>query len=79
MKKNHKSPYEIVASVLKVSVDSLNENSSLGVHPHWDSLNHVGIIVEIETNYGISIPDDEIMKYNNMKAILELYIRLCNK
>lgn len=73
MSKKFKSPYELVASELKVSVDSLDEESSMGVQPCWDSLNHLGIIVAIESNYRIQIPNNEILKYTNMKAIIELY------
>lgn len=73
MSKKLKSPFEIVAKTLKISVDNLNENSALGETPNWDSLNHVVIIGELESNYGIEIPNEDIEKYVTMKAIIELY------
>ncbi|MPL94175.1 Acyl carrier protein [bioreactor metagenome] len=73
MNKNLKSPKEIVAKALDISVDQLNEDSAYGKTPNWDSLNHVSIINELEANYGIQISDSEIENYLTMKAIIQLY------
>jgi acyl carrier protein len=73
MKKNMKTPFEVVAKALEISVDMVNENSAIGETPNWDSLNHVVIIGELESNYGIQIPNEDIEKYITMKAIIELY------
>lgn len=73
------SPYDLVAEALEATRESIDDESSMGEHPHWDSLNHVGIIVAIENHYGISIPDSEIMKYDNMKAIIALYEKLTGR
>jgi hypothetical protein len=48
----------------------------MGVTQNWDSLNHMTLIAEIEENYGISIPNEDIIKYDNMKAIISLYNEL---
>lgn len=73
MSKKLKKPYDLVADALAVKTDSLNENSAMGQHPNWDSFNHLSIVVAIESSYGILIPDEDLMKYDNMKAIIELY------
>lgn len=78
MNKILRSPFDIVAQELNVQPDTLNENSCMGEHPNWDSMNHLAIIVALENSYGISIPDNEIMKYDNMKAIIGLYKKLSN-
>lgn len=72
MKKQIKSPYEIVASVLKVPVESITINSGYGIDGSWDSMNQLAIIGALETEYEISIADSDIEKYSNMKAIIEL-------
>ncbi len=74
--KKLKNLYDLVAEVLKVSKESLSISSAWKEHPHWDSLAHVGIIIAMEKNYKISIPDDEIEKYNSMKEIVLLYENL---
>jgi acyl carrier protein len=76
MNKNIKTPFEGVAKVLEISVDMLNENSAIGETPNWDSLNHVVIIGELESNYGIEIPNEDIEKYTSMTAIIELFENL---
>lgn len=76
MNKNMKTPFEVVAKALEISVDMLNENSAIGETPNWDSLNHVVIIGELESNYEIQIPNEDIEKYITMKAIIELYERV---
>ena len=76
MSKKLKTPFEIVAKVLDISVDNLNENSAMGETPYWDSLNHVVIIGELESNYGIQIPNEDIEKYVTMKTIIELYEKI---
>ena len=78
MNKILRSPFDIVAQELDVKADTLNEDCCMGEHPNWDSRNHLSIIVALETNYGISIPDNEIMKYDNMRAIIGLYKKLSN-
>ena len=68
-----KTPFEVVAKALDISIDLLNENSAIGETPNWDSLNHVVIIGELESNYGIQVPNEDIEKYITIKAIVELY------
>lgn len=75
MRKKLKTPFEVVSKVLKISVESLNENSAMGETPYWDSLNHIMIIGELESNYSIQIPNEDIEKYVKMKAIIELHER----
>jgi acyl carrier protein len=76
MSKNLKPPKEIVAKALDISVDQLNDDSAYGETLNWDSLNHVSIINELETNYGIQIPDSEIENYLTMRAIIQLYEKM---
>ncbi|RYZ88834.1 MAG: acyl carrier protein [Proteobacteria bacterium] len=77
MKQILTSPFDIVAKVLQVNVDEINEHSAKGETPNWDSLNHVILIGELENNYGIQIPNDDIEKYEKMKAIILLYLGIC--
>ena len=67
------SPYDLVANALGCDRQTLNEESCMINHPKWDSLSHVSIIVAIETNYKMQIPDEDVMKYDTMKAIITLY------
>lgn len=75
MKKILTSPYDIVARVLGLTLNEINENSAMGETPNWDSLTHVILIGELEKSYDIEIPNDDIDKYYTMKSIIELYKR----
>ena len=76
MNKKLKKPKEIVAQILEISIDQINDDSAYGVTPNWDSLNHVAIINELEINYKTKIPDIEIENYLTMKAIIQLYEKM---
>lgn len=69
-------PKELVAKALEITVDQLDDNSAYGETLNWDSLNQITIINELEINYGIQIPDEEIENYMTLKAIIALYDKL---
>ncbi len=75
-KAKFKAPYDLLSEALECKKETLDENSAIIVHPKWDSLSHVSVIVAIENEYGIQIPNDEIMKYSSVKAVIELYDKL---
>ena len=64
-----KTPFEIVASVLQVPVETITIESGYGISAGWDSLNHITIFTALETEYNISIPDENIGKYTIMEEI----------
>lgn len=70
------TPYEVVARALDINITLLDENSAQGETPNWDSLNQVDVIYQIESSYDIQISDEDIEKYSNMKAIIELFKNL---
>jgi citrate synthase len=70
------SPYDLVAKALECNKDTLNDDSAMVNHPKWDSLSHVTVIMALEKEYGIEISDEEVMKFDNMKAVVNLYQRL---
>ena len=44
----------------------------------WDSVNHIKLILEIEKNYKIKIPNNKINKLNNFNKIEKLInLNLC--
>ncbi|KAI0977907.1 hypothetical protein GJ496_011080 [Pomphorhynchus laevis] len=66
--KSVKSLEELKSDIVKIcrdydrlssdNVDKLNENSHFINDMQLDSLDHVEIVVQVEDNYGIEIPDD---------------------
>ncbi len=78
MTAQNKTPQEIVAEVLGISIDLLNDSSGYGNTPNWDSINQVVIINELEKVYGVEIPDLEIERYVTLKAIVDFCNNLNN-
>jgi acyl carrier protein len=49
-----------VSRVLKVPVDSIDMKTAYGSIPQWTSIMHLRLVMEIEEEYGVEIPMDEI-------------------
>lgn len=62
----------LMAEVLQVSEDMISEDTRMEDLEEWDSLAHVMLIGELETQLGISIPLDEAVEITNVKELLEL-------
>ena len=62
-----------MASILNVPVNSLNENSSKDNVEGWDSLKHMNLLLALEQEFNVTIPDEDaanITSYQLIKLIL---------
>jgi acyl carrier protein len=59
----------ILAAVLEVEKNKINENSSVETIANWDSLKQMNIIVALEEEFNIEFNDEEILLLNNYKSI----------
>ena len=50
----------IMAAVFELTVDKINENSSPDTIELWDSLKHMNLIIALEEEFNIVIPDEEV-------------------
>jgi len=64
-------PFTVVATALRCRRETLTPESGMYRTHGWDSFGHVNVIVALEDAYGLSIPNDEILSLNTMKAIVE--------
>ena len=48
------------AEVMDVDSSELSENTARDEFVKWDSLMHLRLVMEIEENYGVEIPIDEV-------------------
>ena len=62
----------LIASQLGISVDKVTENSKLVEDLGADSLDIVEMLMTLEEEFGIEIPDEEAMKLSTVKSIVEL-------
>ncbi len=64
----------IMSTVLDVSLDKINSNSSPDTIESWDSLKHMNLIISLEEEFNITFTDDEIFESMNYKLIEAIII-----
>ena len=59
-----------IAGVMEVNPAELDENTGYGTIEKWDSLMHMRLVMEIEEEYDVEIPIEEIP---NIKTLKDFY------
>lgn len=62
---------EIVAETCDVEKSEVNENSTVGDFPAWDSVGHLSILSSVEETFDISFEPEEMMEMEDVKDIVE--------
>ena len=65
---------DILTTILGQEVD---EDASSETVETWDSLSHIEIIVTVEEEFGIKIPQQKIAEMTSFKKLLALIETLC--
>ena len=60
---------EIIGKILGVEVDI---DSSMERIEEWDSFNHVMIMIELKSEFGLDFSQDDFQKLTSVKNILEI-------
>ena len=60
---------QVMGVVFDISPDQINEDSSIDNIENWDSLKHLNLILALEEEFVISIPDEEVGNLVNFKLI----------
>ena len=60
---------QVMSTVFEVPVDSINNESSTDNISTWDSLGHLNLIIALEEEFGVSIPDEEVSQLVNYRLI----------
>jgi acyl carrier protein len=64
---------KVMATMLTVDVSTINEDSSMDNVPSWDSLRHMNLVLALEEEFKVTIPDEDagnITSYKLIKLIL---------
>jgi len=69
---------QIMAKAFELPVEQITEQSSQDNIGNWDSLHHIKLIVFLEREFDVSIPDDEVGNMLNYRLI-ERVINNCNE
>jgi len=63
---------QVFAAVLKVDPDALGDHSSMDTVESWDSLQHMILMVALEEEFGITIPEDVAAESTSFPAIRDV-------
>jgi acyl carrier protein len=65
---------QVMATMLNVDVSTINEDSSMDNVPSWDSLRHMNLVLALEDQFKVTIPDEDagnITSYKLIKLVLK--------
>jgi acyl carrier protein len=63
----------LIATMLNVDVTTIDEDSSMDNVPSWDSLRHMNLVLALEEEFKVTIPDEDagnITSYKLIKLVL---------
>ena len=69
---------KVMSAVFEVPIEDITETSSVDSIDSWDSLKHLNLILALEEEFNISIPNEEVGNLMNYKLI-ELIVNECRK
>lgn len=64
---------DVMATVLEIAADSINDDTSMDTVETWDSIKHMSLVLAIEEEFGVSIPDEDaanITSYPLIRLVL---------
>jgi len=71
---NENTLKQVMVTVLSVDSTSIDENASMDTIESWDSLRHMNLVLALEEEFRVSIPDEDagnITSYQLIKLVLE--------
>lgn len=61
----------IIANTLEIGVSEINDNSSIGDFPAWDSLGHMNLLQNIQDEFDIELDPEEIIELEDVQDIVK--------
>lgn len=69
---------DVMATVLGIAADSITDETSMDTVESWDSIKHMNLVLAIEEEFGVSIPDEDaanITSYALIRLVLNEQLR----
>ena len=63
--------FSVISKALDCDVKDIDMTTGLLRHRDWDSLAHISIIVGLEEEFQITVPDEEIESLNSVQSICD--------
>ena len=58
--------FQCIATTLAIPMEQVTLNMAIGSIPQWDSIMQLRLVMEIESEYGISIPIDIVPELDTL-------------
>lgn len=71
---NENTLKQVMATLLTVDVNAIDSEASMDTIPTWDSLRHMNLVLALEEEFKVTIPDEDagnITSYKLIKLVLE--------
>jgi acyl carrier protein len=71
---NENTLKQVMATLLTVDVNAIDSEASMDTIPTWDSLRHMNLVLALEEEFKVSIPDEDagnITSYKLIKLVLD--------
>lgn len=65
----------IISNIFNTPADEINAGSSPETIEAWDSMGHLMLILELEQEFGIQIPPEEVEKMTSVGAVRQALAR----
>ena len=65
---------QVMATLLDVDITAIDPEASMDTIPTWDSLRHMNLVLALEEEFKVTIPDEDagnITSYKLIKLVLE--------
>jgi acyl carrier protein len=65
---------KVMATLLTVDLTAIDSEASMDTIPTWDSLRHMNLVLALEEEFNVSIPDEDagnVTSYKLIKLVLE--------
>lgn len=66
---------KIMAEVLELDPNAINEDTSVDNQPKWDSLRHMSLIFAVEEGFGVRFEDDQLPELTSVAAFERALVR----
>ena len=61
---------QVMATLLTVDITAIDSEASMDTIPNWDSLRHMNLVLALEEEFKVSIPDEDAGNITSYKLIV---------
>ena len=79
MKNVHNETKKLFSRALEMNPKEITENLHIDNISNWDSLAHLRLIMEIESNFNVQLKPSEIQSILDYQSVYSIVDRLINK